>query len=81
MLYNAFGPRIAEAGAYSDGDVYELPRHRLDLVASQQLRGGLSMGIKAQNIQRSPAVRKQGDLVLREVQDGVKVSASLSYSF
>ena len=81
LLYNAFGPRIAEAGAYSDGDVYELPRHRLDLVASQQLRGGLSMGIKAQNILRSPAVRKQADLVLREVQDGVKVSASLSYSF
>jgi hypothetical protein len=37
LLYNAFGPYIRQVSAFGLPDIYQQPRHMLDLVASQRL--------------------------------------------
>lgn len=37
VLYNAFGPYIRQVSAFGIPDIYQQPRHMLDLVASQRL--------------------------------------------
>jgi hypothetical protein len=37
LLYNAFGPYIRQVSAFGLPDIYQQPRHLLDLVASQRL--------------------------------------------
>jgi hypothetical protein len=37
LLYNAFGPYIKQVSAFGLPDVYQQPRHMLDLVASQRV--------------------------------------------
>ena len=80
LLYNVFGPRIAEVGIEGLPDVYEQPYHRVDLTASQRLPRDLKLKVAAQNLLNQAVVVKQGDITVQEYQPGVAVSASLEWS-
>ena len=81
LVYNAAGPRIAEVGALGAPDVYAEPVHRLDLVSSWNVRGGWTVGLKAQNLLDAAIERTQGGRVIDTWRRGVRVSASVSKSF
>lgn len=53
-LYNVFGERIDQVGAFGLPDKYEQPRHQLDLTISQRLRGGWSLRLSGKNLVNSP---------------------------
>jgi TonB-dependent receptor len=55
-LYNVFGPRISVVGSQRLPDIYELPRHQLDLTASQKLAKKLELKLQAQNILNAPVI-------------------------
>ena len=60
IVYNVFGPRIAEVGALGAPDVYEEPVHLLDLVFSQNLGSGWKLKLKGSNLLDLPIRMTQG---------------------
>jgi outer membrane receptor protein involved in Fe transport len=81
LLYNAFGPRIAEVGGIGAPDVCEETVHSLDLVARQALGAGFVLGASARNL-IDPEVRlTQGDETTSILRKGRTFSISLGYSF
>lgn len=82
LLYNVFGPRIAEVGAQGAPDVYEQPFHSLDVVLKQRLPGGFSVGLTVKNLLDLPVEVTQGDEQLVErLYKGRAVSLSLGWSY
>jgi len=60
LLYNVFGPRIATVGARGLPDVYEQPRHLLDLTIAQRIGKYVDLKFAAENILLAPVVFTQG---------------------
>ena len=56
VLYNVSGPRITLVGSNGLPDVYELPRHQLDLSAAQKFWKKLELKLQAQNVLNAPVV-------------------------
>jgi outer membrane receptor protein involved in Fe transport len=56
VLYNVYGPRIAVAGALGLPDIYELPRHQLDVAVSKKLGKHFDVKLQGQNLLLSPVV-------------------------
>ncbi len=54
LLYNVFGERIDQVGAFGLPDKFEQPRHQLDVTLSQKLGKGLSLRLSARNLINSP---------------------------
>jgi TonB-dependent receptor len=81
LLYNVFGKRIATVGAVGLPDVYEMPFHQLDLVASQALGAGFKLGFKAQNLIDAEAKFTQAGETTEVYRKGRSFSLSLSYSY
>ncbi len=54
VLYNVFGERIDQVGAFGLPDKYEQPRHQLDITVAQKLPSGLSLRLSARNLVNSP---------------------------
>ncbi len=90
ILYNVFGERIDQVGAFGLPDKFEQPRHQLDVTVSQRLRYGLSLRLSARNLVNSPVqIIQRGSLPGSDaapVQEttlryttGQTVSLSLSY--
>lgn len=85
LVYNAFGPRIVEAGSAAGDfiipDVYELPQHLLDFVASWKPTPHVKIGLKWKNIAfAKKRFRQGGELVLRE-NFGTTVSIGAEYNY
>jgi outer membrane receptor protein involved in Fe transport len=85
LVYNAFGPRIVEAGAAAGDfiipDVFELPQHILDFIASWQPTPHVKIGLKWKNIAFAKKRFKQGgELVLLE-NFGTTVSIGAEYIY
>ncbi|MFZ1865280.1 MAG: TonB-dependent receptor plug domain-containing protein [Polyangiales bacterium] len=85
LVYNAFGPRIVEAGSAAGDfvipDVFELPQHILDFVASWKPTPHVKIGLKWKNIAFAKKRFKQGgELVLRE-NFGTTVSIGAEYNY
>lgn len=55
-LYNVYGPRITVVGANRLPDIYEQPRHQIDLSAAQKLGKRFELKLQAQNVLNSPVV-------------------------
>lgn len=55
-LYNVYGPRITTTGANELPDIYELPRHQVDLSAAQKLGKHFEVKLVGQNILGAPVV-------------------------
>lgn len=60
VLYNVFGPRIAQVGAQERPDVYEEPRHQIDITASQRVAKHVDLKLAAENVTNAPARMTQG---------------------
>jgi TonB-dependent receptor len=60
ILYNVVGPRIAFAAPKGLDDVYEHPRHLLDLTLLQKLGAHFSIKAEARNILNAPVMLTQG---------------------
>lgn len=80
ILYNAFGPRIVDVGTSGIPDTFEMPIHRVDLVASQGI--GEHFGIRAtgQNLLDWPAIEKTGDLVSERTREGWAVGLGITWT-
>jgi outer membrane receptor protein involved in Fe transport len=60
VLYNVSGPRIAQVGALGLPDVFEEPRHQLDITAAQKVGKHLDLKLSAENITNAPVRFTQG---------------------
>jgi outer membrane receptor protein involved in Fe transport len=61
LLYNVYGPRIAEVGALGLPNMIEQPFHQLDLVFRQRLSKSLTLAFKAKNLLDLPLSFTQRD--------------------
>jgi TonB dependent receptor/Carboxypeptidase regulatory-like domain/TonB-dependent Receptor Plug Domain len=80
LLYNVYGPRLAEVGFETLPDVYEQEFHRLDLNASQALGGGFRMKLSATNLAYQTIRVKQGPVTLQKYQPGINVLLALEWA-
>jgi hypothetical protein len=85
LIYNAFGKRIVEAGSAAGNfiipDVYELPQHLLDFVATWKPTAHVKLGLKWRNIAFAKQRYEQGsELVLLE-NFGTSVSIGAEYIY
>ncbi len=59
LLYRTQGARITRVGSSGVPDVYELPRHVVDLTASQKFAGSFELKLTVQNLLNSDVVFAQ----------------------
>jgi len=85
LIYNAFGKRIVEAGSAAGDfiipDVFELPQHGLDFVATWQPTPHVKMGLKWKNIAFTKARYQQGDELVLLKNFGTSVSIGAEYIY
>ncbi len=79
LLYNVYGPRIAEVGVDRLPDVYEQAFNRLDFAFSQRLHDQLVIKVTAQNIAYQRITLRQGPLVVQSYQPGFNAFVSLQW--
>lgn len=60
LLYNVFGQRITQVGAYGLADVYEQPRHVVDVTIAQRIGKYLDLKLAAENLLFAPVRFTQG---------------------
>ncbi|MQA92215.1 MAG: outer membrane beta-barrel protein [Gemmatimonas sp.] len=82
LFYNVFGKRLAAAGGSGVPDIYEMPRHQLDLTFSHALTSGLKFKIGAENLLGSDYRYEQSNngitVVQRQYSPGTTLSIGLS---
>jgi outer membrane receptor protein involved in Fe transport len=61
LVYNVAGRRLAQVGSYELPDVYEQPRHQLDLTLGQKLGKHVDLKATAENLLDSPVLFTQGE--------------------
>jgi len=86
LVYNAFGPRIVEAGSSQGGDViapdvFEQTQHILDLVATWHVSENVKLGFKWKNIALARKQFKQGDELTFVQNRGTTVSIGAEYIY
>lgn len=60
LLYNVFGRRITQVGAYGLADVYEQPRHVVDVTVAQRIGKHVDLKLAAENLLFAPVRFTQG---------------------
>ncbi|MDC0747377.1 TonB-dependent receptor domain-containing protein [Polyangium mundeleinium] len=60
VLYNVYGRRIAQVGSLGLPDVYEQPRHLLDVTVAQRIGKHVDLKLAAENLLLAPVVFTQG---------------------
>jgi outer membrane receptor protein involved in Fe transport len=86
VLYNVTGPRIVEVGTRGLDDVYEQPRHLVDLTLSQDFAKHFQAKLTARNVLNAPVRWSHGEdgeaeKVTREFKTGAIYTASLAYTY
>ncbi|MGB5524124.1 MAG: outer membrane beta-barrel protein [Polyangiales bacterium] len=86
LVYNAFGPRIVEAGSPQGGDViapdvFEQTQHILDLIATWRVSEHVKLGFKWKNIALARRRYKQGDELTFLENRGTTVSIGAEYIY
>lgn len=61
LLYNVFGPRIAQVGSNGLPDVYERSRHLVDVTVAQRIGKRFDLKLAAENILNSPVRLTHGN--------------------
>ncbi|MDQ3522006.1 MAG: TonB-dependent receptor, partial [Gemmatimonadota bacterium] len=79
LLYNVVGKRIVAAAEAPLEDLYEQPRHVLDLALRFGLRPGLSARFDARNLLDQPYQITQGAIVREHFRSGRVVSLGLTW--
>jgi outer membrane receptor protein involved in Fe transport len=80
LLYNVYGPRIAEVGFDRLPDLYEEPFHRLDLAFQQELGHGCTLKLSATNLLAREVRLRQGEVVVHRYSPGVVGAVALEWS-
>ncbi len=78
LLYNVTGPRIVGVGTNDLPDIFEAPRHLLDVVVGLPLADGLSLKLKGRNLLDAPVEETQADGTPARYTEGVSFSAGLT---
>jgi outer membrane receptor for ferrienterochelin and colicin len=60
LLYNVFGRRIAQVGSYGLADIYEQPRHVVDITVAQRIGKYVDLKLAAENVLLAPVRFTQG---------------------
>jgi outer membrane receptor protein involved in Fe transport len=86
LVYNAFGPRIVEAGGPQGGDViapdvFEQTQHLLDFIVRWEATEHLNLGFKWKNIAFAKRQYKQGNEFTFREDRGTTVSISAEYNY
>jgi hypothetical protein len=81
ILYNVYGPRIADVGANFLPDVYERPFHRVDISYAQGLSKNLRLKLTGTNILNQPISLQQRGVTVLRYRPGANVGATLSYTY
>jgi outer membrane receptor for ferrienterochelin and colicin len=86
ILYNIAGPNVVNVGTKGLPDVYEQPRHLLDITASQEIVEGLEVKASGKNLINAAVRRTVGsddddEFVTEEYRTGVGVSLGLGYTY
>ncbi len=74
LQYNVVGPRLSTVGTNGLPDVYEEPRHGLDLTLGKKLGEHVELRASASNLIDSPIQRTQGGEVVSEYRLGQSFS-------
>lgn len=80
VLYNVAGKRVASAAEAPLEDVYEQPRHMLDVTLRRELRDGLSLKMDAKNLLDSAYELRQGGVVREYYRSGRSLSVGVSWN-
>lgn len=82
LFYNVSGRRLAAAGGSGVPDIYEMPRHQLDLTLSHGLRNGLGLRVNVENLLNDEYLFEQSKngitATQRQYSPGTTVSIGLS---
>ncbi len=86
LLYNIIGPRIIQVGARNLPDVYEQPRHQLDLTLAQRVAEGLRITASGKNLVNDDLRATYGEEDLeenlhRQYRTGIEASIGASYTY
>jgi hypothetical protein len=79
LLWNTFGKRLSESGAYVLPDIYEQPRHSLDMTWASRLPGAMRLKMSAKNLLDSEIRFEQTGLVTHTYRTGRGFSVGVSY--
>jgi len=79
LLYNVVGRRISAAGVSPLPDIYEQPRHMVDLSLRLPVRGGASVRVDARNLLDARYRFRQGPIVVEQFRVGRTVSAGFTW--
>lgn len=60
ILYNVFGPRIAQVGSQQRPDIYEEPRNQIDVTVAQRVTKYVDLKLAAENITDAKVQQTQG---------------------
>ena len=85
-LYNVVGRRIVDVGTQGLSDIYEQPRHVIDLTFSQDFLDHFQVKITARNLLNSPVRWTQGksnddEMLTRDYSTGSVYTLSLAYNY
>jgi len=76
-LYNVVGPRLSTVGTNGLPDIYEEPKHQLDITLAQKIGRHVEVRASAQNLLDWPTRQTQGDAVVGEYRVGQTFSIGL----
>jgi TonB-dependent receptor len=80
VLYNVIGRRISDVGIEGLPDTYEMPLHRLDLVAARKLAKDLRLKLTATNLLNEKVRLVQDTLVVNTYAPGVSFGLGLDWT-
>jgi len=80
LLYNVAGPRIVQVGTDGLPDIFEAPRHIIDVVVALPLGEGLELKLKARNLLDAEVREEQGTAVPDRYIEGRRFGLGLSWS-
>ncbi|MEM1030069.1 MAG: hypothetical protein AAGN82_06950, partial [Myxococcota bacterium] len=83
--YNIVGPRIVQVGAGGLPDIYEQPRHQLDITAAKMITENFEVTASGRNLINHRLLQTFGPRVSSQVRqratDGITVSTGLRLSY
>jgi outer membrane receptor protein involved in Fe transport len=82
-MYNVFGPRLVLVGIQGVPDLYEMPRHVVDVTGSYKFDGGFELRVTAENILNAPWRFQHGvkndDALAQRYLTGTNLNVFLTY--
>lgn len=92
LMYNAFGPYIAQVSGLGLPDIYQQPMHMLDLTASQRLlayrrnawgdlRNQLLLVVEIENLLNTRRVQLQDQEIVYSTRDGATFTVGLQWKY